>query len=774
MGKIKTIARRSFLIGALGVVGGAAFGVYRYKTPYTNPLKKGLNTGEAAITPFVKIDGEGITLITPRADKGQGAYSLQAMLLAEELDVDPTHVKLSPGMPAKAYYNSAVLGEAMPGMGHVMGKLLAIQVTGGSSTAPDMFTRMRVAGAVARETLKKAAAKEFNVALSDLSTEDGHVIMADGKRVAYRDLAPKLAQLQPVKKVSLRPKSEWRYLGKPMRRLDIVPKSTGQQIYGIDLEFDDMLYASVRVNPRQGGKRLSFNADIAKTMRGVKKVASITNGVAVIADNTWRAFQALDAVDIEWGAAPYPASSEQMWTVLENHLDDKFRHIRKRDIGNAEASFREAPSGEAGPDRSARLEASYRVPHLAHAPLEPMNAVVKYTEDRLDIWTGTQIPLDLRRHAAELCGLGEDNISVHVQMMGGSFGRRLEDTYVMQAIEVAMAMPGLPIKMTWSREHDFSHDYPRPMALAHMRGVVENGAIKTMDIDLCSASVAGSQFVRLIGSAPPIADLTMTAGADDQPYTFPNYRVSGYKAPEMVPISSWRSVGASQNGYFHECFLDELIHKAGLDPLMARLEHLKDDPLSVKVLEVVAEMANWNGAVQKEAQEGTLERTLGAAASSNSNPDSNLDSHVEKRGRGVAFVKSFGVRTAVIVDVVQTTHGIKIEKVWGAAEVGMVLDPINFEAQFSGGIIWGLGHAMNCELTYENYVPTQTNFHDYQAMNLYQTPEIIVRGLENGDEITGMGEPGVPPAAPALANAIFAATGQRIRELPLYNSIDFA
>jgi len=734
MGKLGTLARRTFLIGSSVVTGGVAFGVYSYKKPFANPLEKDLKDGEAALTPFVKIDASGVTLITPRADKGQGAYSLQTYLLAEELDVDPMTVNSSVGTPAKAYTNYALMNEAAPGMGHIIGKLMPMQMTGGSSTVPDMFVRMRYAGAVARETLKAAAANLYDVKISDLTTQNGHVILPDGQKVSYSALSVEAAKIKPVKDVSLRDPSQWKYLGKNIQRTDIVAKSTGTHVYGIDLEMDDMVYATVRANPGLGGSVKSYDATDAKTMRGVKKIIPIASGIAVVADNTWRAIQAANTVEIEWGEGPYPASTAEMWAVLEEtHATGKIALNRKKD-GNVKAALAQADV----------IEAEYRVPYLAHAPLEPMNAVARVTDTQADIWTGTQIPGFIQTHVAKLTGLKLENVHIHVLAMGGSFGRRLEDTYVLQAVEVAMAMKGRPVKMTWSREEDFGHDYVRPMALARGRGAVKDGKVDTYDLDTVCSSIAGSQFLRLMGSVPPMPDTTLTTGADDQPYSIPNYHVSGYQAPEMVPISSWRSVGASQNGFFHECFLDELIHAAGADPLYERIRLLEADPLSVKVLEEVGRMSNWNG------------HKLGA-----------------NRGRGVAFTKSFGVRTAEIIQVVQTPEGIRIEKVWAAAEVGKVLDPINFEAQFFGGIIFGLGHAMNCELTYEDYAPEQTNYHAYEGMRLHQTPEIFIKGLENGDDVLGMGEPGVPPAAPALANAIFAATGQRYRQLPLYHALDF-
>lgn len=741
------IARRTFLIGSAAVIGGVAFGYYSYRRKLPNPLLDGLNEGEAAITPFVKIDSAGITLITPRADKGQGAYSVQAHLLAEELDVDPHTVSLSPGVPDAAYYNSKVLQDSAPfppfdrsqlaerarAFMEVPSKLFGMQMTGGSTTVPDMFDRLRYAGAVARETLKRAAAQQFDVAPETLATRDGAVIATDGRRIAYTDLAAVAAEIEPVTDVELRPPAEWRFIGKPHRRTDIVAKSTGTAIYGIDLAFDDMLFATVRTNPGIGGALLDYDATAAEAMRGVRNIVPITNGVGVIADNTWRAFRAANAIRCNWGPAPYPASSAEMWDVLDASIDPEYRDSRNRDDGDVDLAFAEG----------GYLEAEYRLPYVAHAPLEPMNAVVLATDDRVDVWTGTQIPRFVEDHVAELTGIDRDAVHIHVQQMGGSFGRRLEDTYVLQAVETAMAMKGTPIKMTWSREEDMSHDYPRPMQLARVRGRSASGRVNAIDLDIASQSVVASWFGRLM-FAPPGPDLIIVTGAWDQPFSIPNYRVTGYRAPEMVPVSSWRSVGASGNGFIFSGFLDELMQAAGADPL-EELLRLCNDGVSRQVLEAVGEMSDWSG--------------------TDTGPE---------RGRGLAFNMSFGVPVAEVIDVVNTERGILVEKVFVAADVGRIVDPVNFEAQIQGGVIWGLGHAMNCELSYENHAPTQTNFHAHAGMRIHQAPDIVVRGLENGDVIRGIGEPAVPPAAPALANAIFVATGNRIRELPMQKHIRFA
>ncbi|MEM7675180.1 MAG: molybdopterin cofactor-binding domain-containing protein [Myxococcota bacterium] len=745
--KKRGIGRRLFLIGSGAVAGGVAFGVYWVRRPHANPLLSTLEEGEAAITPFVKITKEGVTLITPRADKGQGAYSTQAHLLAEELDVDPQKVMLDPGSPSPAYFNSAFADAFAPFAAFDMSwtaetvrdlmyhplRQVGIQMTGGSMTVPDMYVRLREAGAVARETLKAAAAQKHSVPIDDLKTDNGAVILPDGKRVSYESLAETASAVPPVSNVKLREPSEWRYLGKKMQRIDMLAKSTGTQSYGIDLRFDKMLYATVRTNPGIGGKMQSYNASAAEKMRGVKKIVPIKNGVAVIADNTWRAFKAADAIKFEWGPAPYPATSAQMWEKLSEAVDNEaFQDSRMRNDGDVEAVQKDAEV----------FEAEYRTPFVSHAPLEPMNATVLVEEDSAHVWTGTQIPDWVRDHVAKLTGLPVESVLIYNQPMGGSFGRRLEDTYVLQAVEAAMQMKGTPIKMIRTREEDMAHDYPRPMQLGRLRGTVKDGKIESVDFSTSSTSMTRSWFKR-VWQVPPGPDAALVLGAWDQPYGIPNYRVTGYTAEEMVPTSSWRAPGANNNGFFHESFLDELIEKAGADPLQARIAMCIDET-SRRVLEKLGEVSNWKG----------------------SKPGPGF-------GRGLAFVHSHGVPVGEVVDVRVVDGAIKIEQAFLVADAGRVLDPINFEAQMTGGFIFGIGHAMNCELTYKDYKPQQTNYHAHEAMRLYQTPRLTTVALENNPKIRGIGEPCLPPAAPALANAIYAATGKRVRELPFNKSVKF-
>lgn len=746
MGKLANAARRSFLVSSVAIAGGVVFGTYLVRKTPANPLQKNRVDGQAVFNPWVKIDAQGITLIAPHTDLGQGVRSAQAALIAEELDLEWGQFTVEPGAPSAAYYNTALASEQVPFMSTDTGtsaeavrsamgalfKVLGLQLTGGSSTVPDSFTKLRLAGAVARETLKLVASKQSGVPVAQLKTEQGAVLLPDGKRLAYTALARDASAIEPVQNVMLRDPSQWRLVGKPMQRLDIVPKSTGTLTFGIDLRMDGMLHAAVKVNPRQGGKMNSFDAKTAAGMRGVKKIVPVSNGVAVIADNTWRAFQAANAIVCDWGAAPYPAEQADHWrAVAESFVPDRLDKEWRND-GDVEAAL----DGNA-------IAAEYRAPYLAHAPLEPLSAVAKVTPERVDIWVSTQAPRFAQEKVAKIAGVSVENVFLHNQYSGGSFGHRLENEHVTLVAEVARQMPGVPIQLSFSREEDFAHDFPRQITMSRARGSVKDGKVEAYALDIASVSASASQMKRL-GQPMPGPDGQIPAGAWNLPYALPHFRVRAYRVPELAPTSSWRSVGASSAGFFADGFLDELIHAAGADPMQERLR-LTRDAVARKVLEAVAEMSDWKGA------------RLG-----------------EGRGRGVAFVESFGVPCAQVVEVTQTSSGVRVDKVWVALDVGKIVDPVNFDNQIKGGVVWGLGHAMNCEITYADGMAQQTNFHAYQGMRLYQCPEIVVRGLEHGAKVRGAGEPPVPPAAPALANAIFAATEVRLREMPFNKHIGFA
>ena len=745
MGRLKTIARRSFFVGSAAILGGVAFGTYLVKRDPDNPLAADASASDAVFNPWVKISADGITLVTPHTDMGQGAASMQAMLIAEELDVEMSQITTTPGVPAGAYYNTALAAEAVPfrsnddsfaaeAMRSTLGaviKVLGAQVTGGSTSVPDSFDKLRMAGAVARETIKAAAAAETGIDASALKTEAAAVILPDGTRINYTTLAARAAGMEPVTDVALRDPSQWRLIGKQVERLDVMAKSTGTQTYGIDLKLDGMVHASVRMNPRKGALLQGFDATAAEGMRGVSQIIGLPYGVAVIADNTWRAFRALDEIEYDWAQAPHPAEQDAHWAEVAasftpERLDKEWRHD-----GDVDAALEGANV----------VEAEYRAPYVAHQPLEPLSAMAVVTPERVDIWVSHQLPGFAEQRIAKRLGMETEQVFLHNQYAGGSFGHRLEFDNVDVVVDVAREVMGTPVKLTFSREEDFAQDYNRQIGMARGRGAHADSKVTVLDLDIATVSSSRSQSGRL-GAPAPGPDTQIAAGAWNMRYAVPDLRVRAYAVPELAPTSSWRSVGASTAGFFAESFLDELIHAAGADPMEERLR-LVNDADARAVLEAVAEMSNWGS-------------PLGP-----------------RQGRGVALVTSFGVPTAEVVQVTDTDDGIKIDRVWIAAEVGRVVDPVTFENVVAGGVIWGLGHAMNSEITYSDGRAEQDNYHLAEGMRMHQCPVIEVRGLENNPIIRGIGEPPVPPAAPALANAIFAATGTRLREMPFFHTVDF-
>ena len=760
------IARRAFLIGTAVVAGGVVFGWRVAAREHDNPLLPLLRPGEASLTPFVRIGPDGVAVIVPRNEVGQGVQSGLARLVAEEMDLAWGSFAIEHGPPAPSYYNGALGGEGIPFAATdeslaartlragttIAARVLGLQITGGSSSVADAFDRMRIAGATARETLKQAAALRLEIDRSALRTEDGAVLSPDGRRIPYADLALEAAALDPVEAEPKAPDS-WKLIGRPHPRPDIVAKSTGQEVYGIDVRLDGMLSATVRTNPARTGMS-SFDAAAALAQPGVRRVVEVEDGLAVIADDTWAAFKGAEALEVTWNPPEGPADDASMRAVLARTLEEgASRDSRFLDLGEVDVRLADVErmpldegGGRVGEGENGTVAAVYSVPYLPHAPMEPMTATALYEGDRLTLWTATQVPGFAVRTAARIAGLNEGDVTLHVLPAGGSFGRRLEDDWIAQAVQIAMAVPESPVKLTWRREHDMTHDFPRPMALAAGRAAATPGGIEAFDLDIASPSVFESQMGR-IGFPVAGPDIAIVAGAWDQPLAIPHYRVTGHRAPGMVPVSSWRSVGASGNGFFHESLFDEVCRAAGLDPLLERIRLVKDD-LSLRTLEAIGDLSAWSEPLAP-------------------------DPEGRPRGRGLACVLSFGTRCAEVVEVTATPGGIRLDKAYVVAELGTVVDPTGVDAQLSGGMLFGLGHAMHGALTYQDGVPVETNFDLFGSLRLSQTPTVRTLALENGDKVRGVGEPAVPPAAPALANAIFDATGQRIRELPMDRQIDF-
>jgi isoquinoline 1-oxidoreductase beta subunit len=740
MSRIGKIARRTFLIGSAAVVGGVAFGVYKLKQPAENPLLG--EPGRHTLNPFLFIDGNGITLIAPKAEMGQGVHTTWAALIAEELDVELDQVNVIHGPPAKAYYNSALFGMALPFHDFEVGpirqemrsfvgdgaKLLGLQLTGGSTTARDGYERMREVGSSARETFKQAAANRWNMNADRLTTQGGQVIAPDGSTLSYVELAPEAAELDPPR-VKLRDPSQWRLLGKTQPRIDMVGKVTGTAEFAADVRLPGMKFATVRRSPKRGNM-VSFDASAAQAMPGVEKIVDLGDGIAVIASNTWLAMQAAEAVQITWSPADYPATSDQIWRIIEAGFDGEVDST-PRDDGDVD-----------GVEGGTTVTAEYRIPFLAHTTMEPMNATALYTADKMTVWSGNQAPISTRDKCAAAVGLESEQVEVITPFMGGGFGRRAETDFSVVAAKVAQALPGVPVKTIWSREEDTRNDFYRPAAMARYRGVVRDGQAVMLDGQVSAPSMMRNSGKRS-GAAMPGPDKETVAGSFDQPYEIENFRIRGYTPALEVPLGYWRSVGNSMNGFFFDSFIDEMAHAAGRDPLEFRHEMIaKVHEPSAKVLEAVRDMSGWTG----QTPEGI--------------------------GRGVAFTYSFGSPVAEVIEVRQTDAGIRISDIWIAADVGVALDPGNLEAQLSGGALYGLSAAVMEEITFADAQAEQGNFYDYDALRMHNAPRVHVKVLENNPYIGGVGEPGTPPAPAALANALFDLTGQRARELPLNRSFD--
>ncbi|MEL7486615.1 MAG: molybdopterin cofactor-binding domain-containing protein, partial [Pseudomonadota bacterium] len=455
MGKI---LRRTFLIGSAAVAGGVAFGYWQVSKSYPNPLKSELGDNEAALTPYVLINDDGVSIIAPRAEMGQGVVTTLAAFVAEELDVELDAVNVIHGPASKAYYNGAILeegaavqatddsagAERMRNFMHIPAKLLGMQLTGGSSSTPDAYEKMRAAGAAARITLVKAAAKKLDVNAADLKTDKGAVVAPDGARLPYTELAVLARDIAPPKNPPLKPKSEWRLLGKSQPRVDMVGKCTGTAEYALDVRLPGMLFATVKMNPHLDAAMLSYDASKAEAMRGVRKVIPLQGGVAVVATNTWNAFRAAEAVDCEWADPPYLASSEDLRASLAKSFADEFEDSHLRKDGDVEEALAEGDV----------LEGEYYAPYLAHATMEPLNATALLKDGRLDVWAGNQAPTQVLKEAVAITGLKEHAIHVHTPYMGGGFGRRAEMDFIKQAIMVAKEMEGTPVNLAWSREED--------------------------------------------------------------------------------------------------------------------------------------------------------------------------------------------------------------------------------------------------------------------------------------------------------------------------------
>ncbi len=756
MASIGKIARRTFLIGAAAISGGVAVGYWYVSRPYPNPLDDNLAEGEATFNPYVKIASDNtVTVIAPRAEMGQGISTTLAAFVAEELGIPLDEIEVEHGPTSFAYYNGTMMEESGPfpwfedglvaeiarDAFATVGKVLGLQATGGSASTRDGFDRMRQAGAATRDVLLAAAADRFGVPAAQLETTGRNVVhKASGRSATFGDLAIDAAAKSPSTSLKLKDKADWTLLGKPQKRVDMLDKVTGAPIFGVDVSLPDMLFGTVKMSPVFWEKPTNVDLSKAEAVKGVVTIVPLEttygHGFGVIAQNTWAAFQAAELIEAEWGEPAYPIDDAAVDTILTDALSVEGSNLR--DDGDVDVAFADAPAEQI-------IEAEYSVPFLAHACMEPMNATARFRDGRLEIWAPNQMPTLVEYLSGAAIGLKTADVTAHTTSLGGGFGRREVDTTIYAAI-MAKAVEGRPVKVIWTREEDIRHDTYRPAAKGRFRARLgQDGLPVALDMRIAAPSVIGSVMRRTFPSLSPAGpDGTITQGSHDQPYTIADYRVSGAKADLGVPVGFWRSVGNSFNGFFHEGFMDEIAVKGGLDPIEMRRRLMAAHPAAVKVVDRVAEMARWGEALPA----GTA--------------------------KGFAFTLSFGSWVGEIVQVAETPAGIRIEKVWIAADVGTAIDPGIIEAQLFSGAIFGLSSAMSQEISFAGGKVVQSNFHDFDAMRIHQCPVFEVAILENHHKMGGAGEIGTPPAVAALVNAVSALRGKRFRSLPLSKEVSFA
>ncbi|MEO0680604.1 MAG: molybdopterin cofactor-binding domain-containing protein [Pseudomonadota bacterium] len=754
MGKL---TRRIFLGLGAAAVGGLAIGGWYVTRTRANPLEGDLAAGDATFNPYVLVKSDGeIVVIAPRAEMGQGISTTLAALVAEELEVDLDQVTVAHGPASAAYANTAMLaadaapawdvsswGESMRGLAETFGHVLGLQVTGGSSSTIDGYDKMRMAGAAARTQLIRAAADRWGVPADALRAERGEVVDPQGgRRATYGDLALAAAALGDPGDVALKDPAAWTRLGRSQPRVDLRDKVTGGRVFGIDVELPEMMHATVRMSPRFGAKAVSHDRDAALAVPGVWKIVPLDTafgaGFGVIANSTWAAFKGAEALAPEWEAAAYPADADAQFAALARALDGEEGH-EAGERGDAPAALAAAPQDEV-------FEVEYRAPFLAHGCLEPMNATARLREGKLDIWCGHQGPNLIPLIVADAAGVDQDAVEVHALSMGGGFGRRGEGDAPLYAALLARETDGRPVKVTWTREEDTAHDMYRPAALGRFRAHARPGeGPVALEMRIAAppiiASVMGRNFPSMGASG---ADRPLLEGSANQPYGYENARFEGVEVPLGVPVGFWRAVGNSYNGFFHESFMDEIAAKAGVDPVAMRLRLMQGEDFATarRVVERVAEMSGWGA-----AEEG--------------------------RAKGVAFTLSFGSWVGQVVEVSRRDGGVRVEKVWCAADLGRVLDPSIVEAQMISGINYGLSAAMREAVTFADGEVQELNFWDYDPLRMAQAPQIEVALMETAPRMGGAGEPGQPPAAPALANAIHALTGERLREMPFGRYVEF-
>ncbi|MEJ2483503.1 MAG: xanthine dehydrogenase family protein molybdopterin-binding subunit [Gemmatimonadota bacterium] len=705
--------RRTFLKTSAAATGGL---VIAFHVPGARRLAAAGLTTDDVFTPnaFLRIgEDDTITVLLAHSEMGQGIWTALPMLIAEELDCDWSSIRVEHAPAAQAYAHTA----------------FGIQATGGSTTTWSEFDRYRQAGATARSMLVEAAARELGVPVSECRTGNG-AVTAGGRSLRYGELAAIAATLTPPESVPLRDPSEWKVIGTPTKRLDTPEKITGRAKFGIDVQLEGMLTAVVARAPSFGGTVKSFDARAAKAVPGVRQVNQVPSGVAVVADHFWAASKGREALEIEWN--PGPAAD-----VDSDALIAEWREL----VRSPGVTATEAGGVAAALDGAAQtVEAEFSFPYLAHAAMEPLNCTVRIEPDGCDVWTGTQFQGPDQMAAAAITGLKPEQVRIHTTFLGGGFGRRANPAtdFVSEAVHVAKAA-GVPVKTVWTREDDTRGGYYRPAFVHRGRlGLDSGGMPVAWDHDMAGQSILAGTFFEA-GIPDNGIDPSSTEGLADSPYLaeVPNHRIGVHTPTPGVPVLWWRSVGHTHTAFVVESLIDQAAHAAGADPVEYRRTLLAEHPRPLGVLNLAVEKAGWD-----------------------SSPPTG-------RARGVAVHESFGSFVAEVAEVSVEDGQIRVHRVTAAIDCGIAVNPETIEAQVQGAIAFGLAATLHSAIHLKDGGAQESNFDDYKVLRLSEMPEVDVHIVPSTDPPGGVGEPGTPPIAPAVANAVFALTGRRLTELPL-------
>ncbi len=711
--KSSGMERRDFLKASVVASGGLLIG---FHFPGISTLASAQQSSANTFMPnaFVRIGiDDRVTVIVNHSEMGQGVYTSLPMLLAEELDADWSKVGFE-AAPVDPKYNHPAFG---------------MQMTGGSSSVWSGLEQFRQAGAAARAMLISAAAQQWNVDAATCRTESGAVLNGSNRKLTYGHLAAAAAKLTPPEHVQLKDPKTFKLIGKPIKRLDTPEKLNGKAEFGIDVKLPGMLTAVIARPPIFGAKMKGFDDARARSMPGIRKIVAVPAGVAVIADTFWQAKVARDALGVEWDEGSMRNfDTGKMMQDFRERAKSPGTSVRKD--GDAESALASAAK---------KIEAVYELPYLSHLMMEPLNCTVDLRADSCEVWTGSQFQTIDRANAAKIAGLPPEKVQLHTTFLGGGFGRRAnpQSDFVVEAVHVAKAA-GTPVKVIWTREDDMAGGWYRPAFLHAIEGGVDasGNAVSWRSRLVGQSIMAGTPFAAMMMKGKEY-DPASVEGVDDLPYAIPNVAVESHQAEINVPVQWLRSVGHSHTAFAVECFVDELAALAQKDPYQFRRPLLQKQPRHLGVLDLAAQKAGWDKPLPKGM------------------------------GRGIAVHFAFGSYSAHVAEVSVTDGRVRVHRMVCAIDCGEYVNPGIIAAQTEGGAIFGASAALFQELTFEKGRLQQTNFHTFPVMRMNECPEIETHIVDNHEKAGGIGEPGVPCAAPAIANAIFAVTGKRIRRLPI-------